>query len=115
MRILNLLVLTLPLAMACNPTGVEEATGEAIVVDKENPNPDVQEANMEGLDALVPKLKETVCTLKGEQDPEKKTKLEKERDALVAEGQAELDKLSDQSERKDFETRLGAAYSGEGC
>jgi hypothetical protein len=114
MRVLFLLSFGLPLFMACNPSGVEEATGEAITVD---PGSEIKAPDTDGLDAIIPKYADAKCAELAELDEAKKaplteaaTKLQEEANALLV--------AFDQSKKEAYDgymKKLMAAYNGEGC
>ena len=119
MRAFYLLFLGLPIFAACNPAGIEEATGEVINAD---PNAEVEDANpdLQGLDAFIPKYKAARCAEEAEADPDEKAKLTEAREALFKQGNellAAFDQSTDEMKAQydGYRERLGKAHQAQDC
>ena len=114
MRAFFLLFLGLPLFVACNPSGVEEATGEAVTKD---PGSEVATSCAECVEKLIPEYAAAVCAEKAATDEAKKQELKTAADALMKQAQDELAKftLEEAEVLQPLQARLGEAYNGTNC
>ena len=69
MRYLLPFALILPVFMACNPAGVEDASGEEVVVDNTE---NIEKVDENRLDTMIGQLKEAGCALPAETTQEER-------------------------------------------